>query len=113
MAAVVKGTAHVYGAAGTVSNATVISFQRKLMTANNATTENETGNVIERRYDDITTEASITIRIRSAYTDPTVGSTLTYDGTAYIVESLDEKQANKGFTEYTLSLRTSEGVSLS
>mgnify|MGYP007107662844 CR=1 FL=1 len=112
MAAVVKGTAHVYGVSGTVTNATVLAFSRKKMTANNGQTENEDGNVIERRYDDITTEATITIRAKSAYTEPAIGDTLTYDSVKYTVESVDEKQQNKGFNEYTLSLKTSEGITL-
>lgn len=112
MAAIVKGTAHVYGVAGTVTNATVTAFSRDKTTANNAQTENATGNVIERRYDDITTDATITIRVRTGYSEPAIGDTLTYDSIKYIVEKVSEKQQQKGFSEFTLSVKTSEGITL-
>lgn len=113
MAAVVKGTAHLYGIAGTQSNATVLNFREKLNTANNATTENESGNIIERRYDDITKEASITLRQRTSWTAPAVGDQLTYNSVIYIVVDVEKSETNKGFRESTLNLITSEGITLS
>lgn len=112
MAAVVKGTAHLYGLSGTQSNCTVLSFREKKSCANRAQTENESGNVIERRYDDITHEATIVIRQRSGWTAPAVGDTLTYNSVAYTVQDIEKSEANKGFRESTLNLITSEGISL-
>lgn len=113
MASVVKGTAHLYGMTGTQSNATVLNFRVKTSTANNGTTEDENGNVIERRYDDITSEASITIRQRTSWTAPTVGSQLTYNSIIYIVQDIEKTETNKGFRESTINLITSEGITLS
>lgn len=113
MSAVVKGTAHLYGLSGTQSNCTVLSFREKKSCANRAQTENESGNVIERRFDDITQEASITIRQRSAWTAPAVGDTLTYNAVPYTVTDIEKTEQNKGFRESTISLITSEGISLS
>lgn len=113
MAAVTKGTAHLYGIAGTQSSCTVLNFREKLHTQNNATTENESGNVIERRFDDITKEASITIRQRSGWTAPAVGDQLTYNSVIYIVQDVEKSETNKGFRESTINLITSEGITLS
>ena len=112
MSAVDLGTAHLFGINGTVTNATVTAFNRKKDTKNNATTESEEGNVIERRFDDVTTEVQITLRPRSAYTEPAIGDTLTYNSIKYAVTSVDEKRVNKGFAEYTLSAVTSAGITL-
>lgn len=113
MAAVTKGTAHLYGIAGTQSNCTVLNFREKLSTANNGTTENESGNVIERRFDDITKESSITIRQRTSWTAPAVGDQLTYNAILYIVTGVEKTETNKGFRESTINLITSEGITLS
>lgn len=113
MAAVVKGTAHLYGLSGTQSNCTVLAFREKTHCANKAQTENENGNVIERRRDDITKEASITIRQRAAWTPPASGDTLTYNGVAYEVEDIERTEQNKSFRESTINLITSEGITLS
>lgn len=112
MAATVLGTAHLYGISGTVSNATVMAFNANDDTRQNATTEDESGVVVERRYDDKTTEATMTIRQRSTYTKPVVGSVITYDSVKYIVEKVGQSQTNKGYRETQLSLITSEGITL-
>lgn len=113
MAAVVNGTAHLFGISGTVSNATVLEFSLDDEFANKAQTENESGNVIERRSDDITKTGSITIKIRSGYSIPTVGSNLSYDSVAYEITKVGRAQKNKDFRTVTLGIITSEFVSLS
>lgn len=111
MAATIKGTAHLYGISGTVANATVLSFRERTFAANTGQTEDEDGNVIERRYDDTTNEATITIRMQSGYTAPTIGSTLTYDSVTYEVVDIEESQQNKGFREMTLNIMKSAEIS--
>ena len=113
MSAAVKGTAHLYGLSGTQSNCTVLSFREKVHPANKAQTENETGNVIERRRDDITKEATITIRQRSTWTAPSIGDQLTYNAVIYEVDDIEKSESNKGFREVTMNLITSEGIVLS
>lgn len=113
MAASVKGTAHLYGMAGTQSNCTVLAFREKEHPANKAQTENESGNVIERRRDDVTKESTITIRQRTAWTKPAIGDQLTYNSVIYEVDSIEKSETNKGFRETTINLITSEGITLS
>jgi hypothetical protein len=112
MAAAVKGTAHLYGIAGTQSNCTVLGFREKEHPANKAQTQNESGNIVERRRDDITKEASITIRQRSAWTKPAIGDQLTYNAVIYEIDDIEKTESNNGFRESTINLITSEGIVL-
>lgn len=112
MAAIIKGNAHLYGIGGTYADASVISFRLRTYTANTGQTEDENGNVIERRYDDVTNEATITLRMEATFAAPAVGDEITYDGTKYIVVDVEESQQNKGFRETTVNLITSEGITL-
>jgi len=112
MAAKTFGTAHLYGIAGTVTNATVVSFSDDDSHAVADTTVNESGVIIERRYDDVTTDASITLKIQAGYTIPAIGTQLTYDSTLYIIETVSRPQEAQGFRQVTLGLKTSEGITL-
>ena len=113
MAATVLGTAHLYGVEGTQSNATVLKFDDKLSAANVASTEDESGNVIERRYDDFTNDASITVRMRTSFSIPNPGSTLTYNSITYEVVDVAKTTQNKGFRECTINLKKSANISYS
>jgi len=113
MAAVTKGTAHLFGVvSGTVTTATVLSFSLKSSFALSATTEDETGKVIERRYDDRTSDATIELKIQSGLTLPALGDVITFNSIKYILESLDRKEDNKSHVIVTYSLKTSEGITL-
>lgn len=113
MAATVLGTAHLYGVEGTVSNATVLKFDVKTSFKNQGTTEDESGNEIERRYDDIHNDATITLRLRSAYTVPTLGTTITYNSIVYEIVEHTKNTVNKGFRELTMTIKKSAGVAYS
>ena len=104
------GTAHLYGVSGTITNATVISTSFEHERVNAATTEDESGNQIERRYDDTHDRGSITLRIQSAYTIPTAGATITYDSLEYEITSVSEPQEQKGFREITVNVLKSEFI---
>lgn len=112
MAAKDYGTAHLYGVAGTVSNATVQDFSLDDELANKGTTEDESGNVIERRSDDATKTGSITIKIRSTYTLPAAGDIITYDSVKYEITKVGRAEKNKDFRMVTLAIITSAGVTL-
>jgi len=110
MAATVLGTAHLYGVEGTVSNATVLSFRDKASCKNTAETMDETGNEIERRYDDLHHDATMRVRMRTSYSIPAPGSTLTYNAVTYEVVDTEKDTQNKGFREITLNLKNSAGI---
>lgn len=113
MAAVDNGVAYLWGIEGTVSNAAVQSFSSSIEFANKGQTEDEVGNVVERRSDDRTTTATITLKFRSGYTVPSVGTNLTYNSIVYEITKVGKETKNKDFRMLTLDLITSEFVTLS
>jgi hypothetical protein len=112
MAAKDYGTVHLYGVAGTVANASVQDFSVDEELANKGTTEDEIGNVIERRSDDNTKTGSITIKIRALYAPPAAGDILTYNGVKYEVTKVGRVEKNKDFRMITLAILTNEYVTL-
>lgn len=112
MAAIIKGTAHVYGVAGTVTSATVQSHNLKLDHQNKTNTLDESGNEIERRRDDLMKEGSIVLRIQAAYVEPAPGDVLSYGGENFEIDSLDHSETNNAHVSVTLSIKTTEYVTL-
>lgn len=110
MAATTRGTAHLYGIDGTITNATVQDFKQKDQHQNTDSTVNESGNEIERRYDDLANEATITIRIRASYSPPEPASTLSYKSITWDVVSVEKSEVAKGFRTITLSLKKTEYI---
>lgn len=110
MPATVKGTAHLYGISGTIANATVLSVNFKDAHKLEDATTDENGVEIERRYDDVQTEGTITIRIRSGYTVPTIGSNITYDAATYEITGIDRAQEAKGFRTVVINVKKSAGI---
>jgi hypothetical protein len=111
MAATVRGTAHIYGIqSGNVTNATVVDFKPKKQHQNTDSTVDELGNEIERRYDDLAQEATLTLKIRSGYSEPDVASTLTYNSIVWDVVSVEAPEVSKGFKLITLNLKKTEYI---
>ena len=105
------GTAFLYGITGTVASCAVQGFTLKGEPKNKAQVEEENGNVIERRKDDLTQEAQIELKYRAAYALPVAGaSTVVYEGTTWEVDSIERKEVNKGHRIVTLNILTSEYV---
>lgn len=107
------GLAHLYGISGSIANATVLAFKETGKCANVDKTDNEQGNCVERRYDDLTYDADITIRMRSGYTIPTAGTTLTYESVTYEITEVGRTQVNKGFRTIELKLTRSANITYS
>ena len=110
MATVTRGTAHLFGISGTITGVTVQDFKEKQVNQNEEKTINESGNEIERRYDDLAQEATITIKLRTGYTIPTPGTTLTYEAVIYDITSIERVQQAKGFRMATLNLKKTEYI---
>lgn len=114
MAAVDKGVAYLFGVVtGTVSNAAVQSFSLDQEFANKAETLNESGNVVERRYDDRTTKATFELKIVSGYSMPALGDQITFNSIKYVIETINRAEKCKDFVMINLSAITSEGITLS
>ena len=72
---------------------------------------NESGVIVQRRYDDVTTEVSVEAVIAGA-TLPTPGGTFTYNGIIYEVQGVDVKGQNKEDTTCTVKGIVSQGITL-
>ena len=112
MASITHGTAHVFGVAGTVTDTTVQSFNVTGDHQLKTNTLDEQGREIERRRDDETQTGSITLRIQTGYTLPTVGSIIAYDSVNYEVDTVDRAETNGDYVAVTLSIKTSEYITL-
>ncbi len=110
MAAITKGIAHIYGITGTATNATVQSFSYKNEAKNTAETVDESGNEIERRYDDVHKEASVEMKIKAGFAEPAVGDTFVFNAISYEVVSIDHKEEAKGHQMVTLSVKRSQYI---
>jgi len=116
MALTTKGTAHLYGIVGgvaIVTNATVLSFSLTKANANVNQTKNEIGNEIERRYDDLHEDGSITLRPRSGFTALVPGANYTYNSVMFEIVSEAREEANEGFVSLTYAIKKSEYITLS
>lgn len=104
------GTVFLYGITGRITNGAVQSFKGKNDTKNNATTDNEDGNEIERRYSDNHYEGTIEFKYRSTYAIPAVASILSYEGVSWEVVSVDRNESGKTHRMLTLSIKRSEFI---
>ena len=108
-----KGTANLYGIQGGVaiiSNATVMSFSLTSANVNLAQTQNEIGNEIERRSDDLHKDGSITLRPQAGFTNLVPGANYTYDSVAFEVISEGNEEQNQGFVALTYAIKSSEYI---
>tara|TARA_R110000868_G_scaffold56322_5_gene174335 strand:+ start:111 stop:461 length:351 start_codon:yes stop_codon:yes gene_type:complete len=113
MSLTTKGTPHLYGIQGGIAimtNCTVISFSLTKANKNTGETQDEIGNEIERRYDDLHQDGSITIRPRTGFTSLVPGANYTYDGVEFEVVSEGNEEQNQGFVALTYTIKKSEYV---
>lgn len=113
MAATAKGTAHLYGIqAGTavVTNATVLSFSLNKAHKNTGETQDEIGNEIERRYDDLHEEGTLVVRPRTGFTNLVPAATYSYDGVTFEIVSEGVAEQNQGFVAITYQIKKSEYI---
>lgn len=116
MAAVVKGTAHVYGISGTVSNITVQSYTISRSFERDDKVEDASGLTITHRLDGRTNELSIEGVLQNS-TSFTIaigdrlqfaGNEITFDG---VITRLEDRGQNKGFSLISLTAVSYEGIS--
>lgn len=74
-----------------------------------ASAQNHVGQVVARRYDDITETISFDAIILNA-TVPVAGSTFSYDGSTYEVTSVDETFSNTDFKRISVQGVKSEYI---
>ncbi len=116
MAAVIKGTAHLWGiqaGVGAVTNATVVSTNLDDEHANKGVTVNEIGNKIEDRRDDLTTKGTITLKVRAAYTVLAAMAQITYSTVIYMITKVGRAEQSGDFVIITYEVEKSEYITLS
>ena len=112
MALITLGTAHIFGVAGTFSLASVQSFNVTEDHQLKTNTLDEDGVEVERRRDDLMSSGSIVLRIQTGVAIPGAGTVITYDSVNYEVDTVDRAETNNAHVVVTLSIKTSEGVTL-
>jgi len=109
-----KGTPHLYGITGgvaVIADATVLSFSLTSANKNVSQTLDERGNEIERRYDDVHRDGSITIRPRQGFVTIVPGQNFVYDGVTFEIVSVGEEETQSDFKTITYTILSSEYIS--
>lgn len=110
MAAEVQGTAHLFGAAGTIASATVISFSDSNTFGLTETTVNESGVTIEWRGDDRQNDVTLELRMQAAYTPPALGDVLTYNSVTYWITAISKNEVSNGFRTISITAKDYEAI---
>lgn len=114
MAAVTKGTAHVYGITGTVSNITVQSYTVNRSFELDDKVAGEHGRTITHRLDGRTNEISIEGVLQSASFSVGIGDRLQFAGNEIafdgLVTRVEDRGQNKGFSLISLTAVSFEDI---
>ena len=115
MAAVSKGTAHVYGITGTVSNITVQSYTVSHSFELDDKVAGEHGRTITHRVDGRTNEISIEGVLQSSTFSVTIGDRLQFAGNEIafdgLVTRVEDRGQAKGFSLISISAVSYEDIS--
>ena len=114
MAAVSKGTAHVYGITGTVSNITVQSYTVSRSFELDDKVAGEHGRTITHRVDGRTNEISIEGVLQSASFSVAIGDRLQFAGNEIafdgMVTRIEDRGQAKGFSLISLTAVSYEDI---
>jgi hypothetical protein len=114
MASVTKGTAHIWGIAGTVTGLTVTSYTVTKTYANADEILNQQGEVIGVRYSDLRVNLTLEGLVPTSYTaNPTDTLSFTGNGIAFTaghIVSVEERGEAKGFMRISLSAVDYENI---
>ena len=117
MAAVTKGTAHVYGISGTVSNITVQSYTISRSFELDDKVAGEHGRTITHRLDGRTNEISIEGVLQSNSFAIAIGDRLQFTGNEIsfdgAVTRIEDRGQNKGFSLISLTAVSFEDITYS
>jgi hypothetical protein len=117
MAAVSKGTAHVYGITGTVANITVQSYTVSRSFELDDKVAGEHGRTITHRVDGRTNEISIEGVLTSNSFSVTIGDRLQFTGNEItfdgLVTRVEDRGQAKGFSLISISAVSYEDISYS
>jgi len=114
MAAVTKGTAHVYGISGTVSNITVQSYTVSRSFELDDKVAGEHGRTITHRVDGRTNEISIEGVLQSSSFSVAIGDRLQFSGNEIafdgMVTRIEDRGQSKGFSLISVTAVSFEDI---
>ena len=114
MAAVTKGTAHVYGISGTVSNITVQSYTVSRSFELDDKVAGEHGRTITHRVDGRTNEISIEGVLQSSSFSLAIGDRLQFSGNEIafdgMVTRIEDRGQSKGFSLISVTAVSFEDI---
>lgn len=117
MAAVSKGTAHVYGISGTVSNITVQSYTVSRSFELDDKVAGEHGRTITHRVDGRTNEISIEGVLQSSSFSVAIGDRLQFAGNEIafdgLVTRIEDRGQAKGFSLISITAQSFEDITYS
>lgn len=102
MAAIEYGVAHFFGLYGTETYMTIQSDSITYSFALDVEVANEDGKVITDHLDDRRFEITMDGVLKDAGTLPNNGTQFTYNGTQFILKSIEDKGTNKDFRKVTI-----------
>lgn len=109
MAAVEKGEVYVFGIdTGVVANAVLTSINFDSQYANTNEVQNELGQVVSTRWDDIQVTGSATMQF-TASNDRDLEDTFdtfTYDSVNYYITEITKSYTNNGYAEMTFNFES-------
>jgi hypothetical protein len=110
-----KGTAHIYGIAGTVTGLTVQSYTVSSSWANADEVTNSVGEVIAVRYSDKRTNLTVEGLVPTSYS-AAIGDALTFTGngiafTGGHITQIEERGEAKGFMRISVTAVDFENIS--
>jgi hypothetical protein len=113
MATVVKGTAHIFGIAGTVTGLTVQSYTVSKSFANADEVVNAAGTVIAVRLSDERTSLSVEGLVPTSYS-AAIGDALSFTGNGIafsgFITQIEERGEAKGFMRISVTGIDYEGI---
>lgn len=114
MSTTTKGTAHIYGIAGTVTGLTVQSYTTSSSWANADEVTNSVGEVIAVRYSDKRVNLTVEGLVPTTYTGA-LGDQLSFTGngvafTGGHITQIEERGEAKGFMRVSITAVDFEGI---
>jgi hypothetical protein len=107
------GPAYLFGIDTTLANLAITGDSKGQDHEIDAVVTDEMGRIVHRRLDDLTQTRTVTARMLSAFTVPTKGGVLNYNGTNWEVSALSVEQQNADFRVLNMSLRKNQYVTVS
>lgn len=102
MPAITHGEEFVYGIDQTILGTAIQVDDREESHANVTTVEDENGNEISERSDDLRKILKLEFKTKASYTIPAPKTVITYDGVTYKIDKVSNSRSNKTHRMCTL-----------